>query len=114
MRLQITVELLYSFSRGARCTDIGSKLMKGCLVGLPSNQITIAAKSEHRVPLFAQKLDWQTPCLPITETFWGAEAVSLTATGKEFELTIRLEDKSQGRTNVSSVGVIQVKVGRHP
>ena len=59
MRLQITVELLYSFSRGARCTDIGSKLMKGCLVGLPSNQITIAAKSEHRVPLFAQ-LDWQT------------------------------------------------------
>jgi len=35
--------------------------MKGCLLGgkLPSNQITNAAKTEHRVPLFAQ-VDWQT------------------------------------------------------
>ena len=41
------------------CADIGSKLMKGCLLGLlPSNQITIAAKTEHRVPLFAQ-VGWQ-------------------------------------------------------
>ena len=32
--------------------------MKGLgLVGLPSNQITIAAKSEHRLPLFTQ-LAW--------------------------------------------------------
>ena len=51
--------------------------MKGCLVGLPSNQITIAAKSEHGclcLPMLAGSR-W---CLP-TKMFWGAEAVSLTA-----------------------------------
>ena len=50
--------------------------MKGCLVGLPSNQITIAAKSEHGcLCLPSLAASW---CLP-TKMFWGAEAVSLTA-----------------------------------
>ena len=46
--------------------------------------------------MFAQ-LDWQT-----VSANNRAEAVSLTATGKEFELTIRLEDTPKKR--ISKIG----------
>ena len=70
MRLRITVELLYSGSALVEgCADIGSKLMKGCLVGLPSNQITIAAKTEHRVPLFARVVCQEQRCFGSRSSF---------------------------------------------
>ena len=71
--------------------------MKGCLVGLPTNQIRIGAKSEHRVSLFAQ-LDWQTVSANNRDVL-GSRSSFADSRGKEVELTIRLEDTPKKRVS---------------